>query len=287
LQPRRGIELMKTTIRAAALVSALLYCALHVTLAAAQAPAKIQNPQIEIGYGKPSNPAFQPIHDRLTKLQVLEEFRQFMAPLRLPRKLVVRVDQCGAATRPYKPQGPVTVCYELIDQIERIAAKAPQDAQKTVIIGAFIEVVLHETAHAVFDLLEVPVWGRAEDAADNLAAFIMLQFGDDLALQTIRGTTDFFQLSGKTWTGSDFASVSSPEAQRYFNYLCMAYGGDAKTFEFVAKAEEGKEPVLPKKRADRCEREYAKFRMFFDLRIMPYVDPDLLITVRSMQWLRE
>jgi hypothetical protein len=67
----------------------------------------------------------------------------------------------------------------------------------------------------------------------------------------------------------------------------MAYGGDEKTFEFVAKAEEGKEPLLPKKRAERCAREFAKFRMFFDLRIMPYVDPDLLITVRSTQWLRE
>src|SRR5262249_5163307 len=213
-------------MRCAALVLALLCSTFDAIPAGAQQPGKVQNPQIEIAYGQPTAPALQPIHDRLTKLQVLEEFKQFMAPLRLPRKLAVRVDQCGAATRPYKPQGPVTVCYELIDQIERVAAKAEQGAQRTIIVGTFIQAILHETAHAGFDLLAAPIWGRAEDAADNLAAFIMLQFGDELALQTIRGTTDFFQLSGKTWTGSDFASVSSPEAQRYFNYLCMAYGGD-------------------------------------------------------------
>jgi hypothetical protein len=38
---------------------------------------------------------------------------------------------------------------------------------------------LHETGHAVFDLLEVPVLGREEDAADLFSAYIMLHFGKD------------------------------------------------------------------------------------------------------------
>jgi hypothetical protein len=281
---KRGSSPMPSTIRGAALGLALLYPVFDVTPARAQAPADIQNPQIEIAYRKPSNPAFQPIYDRLTKLKVLEQFKQFTAPLRLPRKLTVAVDQCNAKTRPYKPQGPVTVCYELVEQIERVAAKAGPEVQERLIVGTFVQVVLHETSHAVFDILQIPVWGREEDAADNLAAFIMLQFGDDLALQTIQGTANFFQLSEKTWTGSDFADVNSPDPQRYFNYLCMAYGSDKTTFEFLVKADEGKEPMLPKRRAVRCEREYETFRKFFNMRIMPYVDPDLLTTVRSMQW---
>src|SRR5439155_9463305 len=109
---------------------------------------------------------------------------------------------------------------------------------------------------------------------------LMLQFGTDVALPTILGTAKFFELSGKTWTGSEFASVNSPEPQRYFNYLCMAYGSDKKTFEFLAKAEEGKLAELPEKRALACGREYATFLKFFDLRIMPHVDPDLLVMVR-------
>lgn len=274
---------MRSMITGVALGVALL-SPLSIEHARAQAPGGIQNPQIEIAYRKPGNPAFQPIHDRLTKLKVLEQLKQFMAPLRLPRKLAITVEQCGSKTRPYRPQGPVTVCYELVEQIERVAAKAPQEARERLIVGTFVQVVLHETSHAVFDILQVPVWGRAEDAADNLAAFIMLQFGDDLALDTIQGTASFFQLSEKTWTGSDFADVNSPDPQRYFNYLCMAYGSDKTTFEFLAKADEGKEPILPKRRAVRCAREYETFRKFFNMRIMPYVDPDLLTTVRSMQW---
>jgi hypothetical protein len=249
-----------------------------------QEPRTVQNSQIEIAYGRPNAAAFQPIYERLTRLKVLEQFAQLMAPLRLPQKLAVRVDECGAAARPFKPQGSATVCYELLDQIERIAATAEQDARDAIIVGTFIQVLLHEVAHAVFDILQVPIWGRIEDAADNFSAFVMLQFGDDLARKTIRGSTNFFLLSGRTWTGSDFASVGSPERQRYFNYLCMAYGSDAKTFEYLVKEADGTPPALPQQRKPWCGQEYETFRMFFDLRIMPYIDPDLLVVVRSMEW---
>jgi hypothetical protein len=42
-----------------------------------------------------------------------ETAQQFLSPLRLPRKLKVQVEQCGAPTRAYKPGQPATVCYEL------------------------------------------------------------------------------------------------------------------------------------------------------------------------------
>jgi hypothetical protein len=206
--------------------------------------------------------------------------------LRLPRKLSVQFDQCGGGPpRAYKSPGPSSICYELIDQIEKASAKAQQNMRETVLVGTVVQVVLHEVAHGVFDVLQVPIWGREEDAADMLAAFIMLQFGEDVARQTILGTAVFWEITGQTWNGSAFASQGSPEAQRYFNYLCIAYGGAPKSFEFLVKAEEGKKPILPEARSQRCEREYHQFRKAFDLRIMPFVDPDLLVAIRSRPWL--
>jgi hypothetical protein len=35
----------------------------------------------------------------------------------------------------------------------------------------------------------------------------------------------------------------------------------------------------------RCSGEYEQVRHAFDLRIMPYVDPDQAIKVRAAQWL--
>ena len=40
-----------------------------------------------------------------------------MAPLKLPHRLTVQTGECGATYVPYA-YGPVTICYEYLDQIE-------------------------------------------------------------------------------------------------------------------------------------------------------------------------
>ena len=274
---------MKCSVGAIAAICAVSLAA-FATPSVAQPATALQNKQVDVEYVRPRNPQFRPIYDDLTKRKVLEELRQFLSPLKLPRKLVVKIDECGASMRDYKPGGPATICYEVIGQIVRIADKANPDMRASVIDGTFVQAALHEVAHAVLDILRVPVWGRLNDAADRLAAFIMLQFGDEVARRTIVGTALFFELSGRSWTGSEFADVKSPEAQRYFNYLCIAFGGAPKTFEFLVKAEGDAKPILPVDRARRCAGEYAQVHLAFNLRIMPYVDPDLLVKVRASQW---
>jgi Putative metallopeptidase len=266
-------------------MAALTASMMTAPAAAQQVPAELQNPLVEIVYREPRTLAFKPIAERLKQHHVLEQLKVFLAPLRLPRKLTVNVDECGAPTRPYRSQGPVTICYELVDQIEKVAAKADASERERVLVGAFVQVAFHETAHAVFDMLQVPVWGREDDAADRLAAFIMVEFGEDVAMQTILGTAAFFRLSGRTWTGSEFAEVNSPEAQRFYNYLCIALGGAPKSFDFLVNPKDKDEQLLPDRRAERCAGEFEQVRQAFNLRIMPYVDPDILVKVRAIQWL--
>jgi hypothetical protein len=264
---------------AAALAFALLGPALQPTPGSAQPAPNLENSQVDVSYVPPRDPKFQPIYDRLKNLQVLENLRQFLAPLRLPRKLAIRIDQCGAATHSYVPGQGVTICYEFIDEIEQIIPGS--NDREGMVAGTFVQVMLYDVSLAVFDLLEVPVWGREHDAADRLAALLMLQFGEDISFKTIVGVANFFIMSKKTWTGSDFADIRSPEAQRFYNYICIAYGGDPRTFSFlVAKDKE----LLPKDRAERCADEYEQVRTAFYLRIMPHVDPDLLIAVRAKRW---
>jgi hypothetical protein len=255
--------------------------ALAFTLVSPVSPLAQQS-QIKISYEQPTNSQLRPIYERLKQRHVLEELQAFMTPLRLPRQLTVRTAECGATTTEYKPQGPATVCYEMVDFIEKLAAQhaQDQDSAQMAIAGAVIETVLHETAHAIFDVLQVPIWGREDDAADRLAALIMTQFGEDITKTTISGTANLFTWSGKTWTGSDFSSTASPEYQRFFNYACIAFAADPLQFgDLVDKG------ILPKSRSQRCKDEYQQIRKAFNLRIMPYVDADMLIKVRSTPWL--
>jgi hypothetical protein len=257
-----------------------------VWLAGQSGPIRAQdiaNSQVEIAYVAPTNPEFVPLYERLKIRQPLEELRQFLAPLQLPRKLLVKTDQCGATYVPYD-FGPATICYEYLDQIERLAPAdvSPSGVTRAnAIAGAFVQVALHQVAEALYNILQAPVWGRQEDAADKLAGFIMMQFGKDVALRTLTGTTYFYEASDRTWTGVDFSDERGTEDQRFYNYLCIAYGGDPATFGNLVQ-----DHTLPKSRADGCYHEYTELQFAFRQTILPHVDQELMAKVQSMQWLR-
>lgn len=250
--------------------------------AVAEVGNTLENKQIEIAYIRPKSDVLVPVYDDLVQRGVLEEMRNFLAPLRLPRPIKVQVDECGGEARPYKPGGAATVCYELVAKIAEIASQhAATDSRDytNAVTGTFINAMLHEVALAIFDVLQIPVWGREDDAADRLTAFIMLQFGEDVADITISGAANFFSWSNRTWTGRDFETARSPEAQRFYNFLCIAYGGEPHVFgDLVDKG------ILPQHRAGRCRGEYEQIRKAFDMRIMPFIDPDLLVRAKASRW---
>jgi putative metallopeptidase DUF4344 len=267
--------------------------------AVAQAPPPdLFNPQIEIEYVEPKTAEFAPIYERLVERKVLETLRQFLAPLKLPRKLTVRIDECGANYRRYSGQAVATVCYELIGEIERLAPVGnvqliqtqyrPAIKAEAGIIGPFVQSLLHEIALAVFDILEVPVWGRQDDAADRVAALIMLQFSkDNLAWNTIIGTAWF--LAGSALARPDLADVRGVMAQRYYTTLCIAVGGDSRTFgSFVAENRSDKAAAagdLPPSRARGCREEYEVLSSGFQSVMTPHLDQALVRRVRSITWI--
>jgi Putative metallopeptidase len=294
----------KNMRRSTAVVAFATWIIAQALPVSAQAPALQPNPQIQVDYIRPKNssPASDPtqynrymaIYEWLRIRRPLDEIQKFLAPLRLPRSIKIEVDTCGAERRPYvaanpvtgAAASPVTICYELIDKIENIAAgvKGNDPLKQMVIVGTFTQAVLHELAYAVFDVLQVPVWGREDDAADRLAAFVLLQFSGEIAHATMVGSAEFFLLSLRTWTGSAFADTTSPEGQRFYNFLCIAYGGDSNDFGGWTEAPEGQDPLLPDRRARQCSHEYHQVRAAFNLRIMPYIDPDLLLQIKAAQW---
>ena len=258
-------------------------------LVAAQTAPKPGGSQIEIAYVQPINPIYRPIYDRLQQRKVLEILQEFLAPFDLPRKLLVKVDECGSSSVRYKPQGPVTICYEYIEQIRRLAPRSTVQlvqgriSADSAIVGPFVQAVLREVATAAFDMFDVPVWGRLDDAADRVAAFIMLQFGPAVAWYTIVGSAWF--LSASTGTSADYSDVRGLVAQRYYTTLCMALGSEQRQeFErFVGKEAAGN---LPEDRAQACPEEYDALKQGFNATLTPHIDKQMLAKVRSVNWLK-
>ena len=272
--------------------------ALAVTLSAAaeQASSVPPNPQIDVAYTPPTDANLGPIYDRLRKRNVLETLQQFLAPVQLDRRLLVKFDQCGATSVRYRPLGPVTICYEYVEQIERMAPRTTVAlvqggvTPESALVGPVVQEVLHGVAVALFDILDVPVWGRLDDAADRVAAFIMLQFGPAVAWNTIVGTTWF--LAGNATLPADYADVRGAIAQRYYTTLCIAYGSEKRGLfgakalagfsEFVKTTAAGS---LPASRAASCGNEYDLINQAFADTIMPRLQPELLKQVQSTNWI--
>jgi Putative metallopeptidase len=272
----------------------LFALAVALALAALSVQAQDQpfprNPNIDISYVRPTDSNFALVYDRMRQLEVLETLQEFLSPLKLPRKIVVKMDQCGGAlTVPYKSNGVVTICYE---QLASIRNTAPQDGfvsfgqgrQLTAdqaVAGGVARLILYETSFAVFDVLRIPVWGRVEEAADNVTALIMLEFGEELAWTTILGSAWYLAQRGLLGTGF-FSDAARPlEAQRFYNYLCFAYGAQAKSYEFLVNGFN-----LPPERAKLCREEYFKLRRAFRTTFLRHIDAKLIEQVkRRKSWL--
>jgi hypothetical protein len=259
--------------------------------------------QIDIAYIEPEDPAYSAIYEDLRRRQILEEVREFLSPVRLPDKVLIKTEQCDAPESPYQPGSPVTICYEYIAKLAALATKIPANGttprgvtRDDAMVGAIAQAVLHEMSLVVFDQQKIPVWGREDDAADKLAGFLMLQMDNNTSHRLMNGAAFFFEASDRTWTGSDFSDVKSTEAQRFYNYLCIAYGKDQKAFgDFVQPSGQQagggvsskREDLLPQARAVRCRGEYADFKLGYDTLIKPCLDQQRLEKVMTrVDWLK-
>ena len=187
--------------------------------------------------------------------------------------------QCGEINAFYDPaNSSINLCYEFVADIEDRAPRAttPEGITRDeVVVGQIVGTLLHEGGHAISNLLRLPVLGREEDTADQIAAFVMLQFGRDIARTLIKGET--FGWNQRQRTASRFWGPHSTALQRQHTFLCLAYGSDPQGFEdFVTKFR-----WLPKARADNCANEYQQVLHAFRETIVPHLDMALVKQMRE------
>ncbi|HZR62134.1 MAG TPA: DUF4344 domain-containing metallopeptidase [Xanthobacteraceae bacterium] len=259
------------------------------------AAAQFDRPnRIRIQYDPPKNPDLQEIYGRLEDRQFLEKIQRILSPLRLPEELTVKTAECGMMNAWYKRENSkptVTVCYELLKNISQSLPKqttpsgiTPADAA----IGQAVWLVLHEVGHATFDMFRVPIFGHEENAADNFADYIMLQFGKGQARQLIGG-------AAWAWRGyvadyrtnpeireqlAAFASNHGQPQERFYNLMCLAYGADPVTFADLTQ-----DGFLPPSRSPNCKYEYKTLTDAFHQEISPHIDQEMARRVLDTSWL--
>jgi hypothetical protein len=260
-----------------------------VILASLALPAQAQEARtnrIQIEYVPPKSPEYQSLMESLKANHGLEKMQEIFSVLRLPSDLNLRTTECGMANAWYQ-RPTVTICYEYLNDIRKSipAETTPQGITPTdAVLGQFFYVVAHEMGHAVFDMLNVPLWGRAEDAADQFATYVMLQFGKDNARRLIGGAAysyrNYINNPKVVVPLEAFSEVHGAPVQRFYNLLCMAYGADRETFgDLVANG------YLPQTRARNCRVEFGEANFAFQQTVRPSIDRDMAKKVLEGAWL--
>jgi putative metallopeptidase DUF4344 len=247
--------------------------------------------RVVIEYVRPQNADLQGLYEALKAYGALEKIQKILSPMRLPDRLVVKTMECGKVDAWYRRGDfvpTVTICYELLKHVlDSLPTEAssegitPDDAK----VGQVLWFTLHETGHAAFDIFDVPIFGKEEDAADNFATYVMLQFTE--ARRLIRGAAwawseymrDYKRNPVVRVRLAGFADNHGQPQQRFYNLACLAFGSNPEQFADF-------EGYLPPTQAPRCAYEYRTLASAFNREIgRPHIDYELAKGVTEANWL--
>ena len=253
-------------------------------IAGARAHAQGSDGSIRITYEAPKDQSVQQAYDMAKGARSLEMMQVIFSPFRLPEDLYMKYVNCDGVPNAYffreddKPT--IRVCYEYLSSIYDMMPKDPTAEGLTpreVFTGQLLFAIAHEFGHAAFEIYNIPVLGRQEDAADQFATHFLLNFGGPLAKRLIWGAAysynDYMKnLKDKpkvTLPITAFASDHGAPEQRFYNLVCIAYGYDPDAFATVV--EKG---YLPDPRAKVCKYEYSNLSYAITKLVGPHIDQD-------------
>lgn len=98
-------------------------------------------------------------------------------------------------------------------------------------IDTVLHTLLHEAGHAFIADQNIPILGKEEDAVDNFAAVLMIEYvenGDDATISA----ADMFAFESDDrpdyYDFGEYIDEHSFDLQRYFSTLCLVYGSNAE-----------------------------------------------------------
>lgn len=224
--------------------------------------------RFEVEYGAAA-PEFDPFLAGLREHRFLDTIAARLNDgLVLPRTITLATGHCDVPNASYDPtRREVLLCYELFETLsDRFADRA---GAEYLVSGTVVFALMHELAHGLIHVLDLPVTGREEDAADQLATLLLLDqgpSGDTLAF----GAVGWFATNAERHPLDDlaFSDDHGLDLQRVYNILCWIYGRDPEAYPELHA-----EDLLPVHRRSRCAPEYARLAESWRRLLAPHRRP--------------
>lgn len=135
-------------------------------------------------------------------------------------------------------------------------ALSERDPVELYVEANIAETLYHEMAHALIDILQLPIYGPEEFAADTFSIVMMNRLHDEATVQQMAGDVArnywlFAEGAGQHRDDLALWDVHAPDLQRYYNFACLMYGADPDMRGDLVEVFD-----LPEERAETCEEEY-------------------------------
>jgi hypothetical protein len=206
----------------------------------------------------------QAVVDRITKIATTIDDK-----FRLPRPLAIKIEDCGEANAYYQPADhAIRVCHELFAFLTKLFTTAGVDAAKIADLtnNTVLFAYLHEWGHAFVGELGLPITGRGEDAADELATLVLANAKDKEAGTTIAmAAGQWFSIMQARRTSMNFADSHSLDGQRAVTIACLFFGSDPKRFRPLLAITK-----IDRDRAAKCIRDYPQRKTTWNQLLAPY-----------------
>ena len=128
------------------------------------------------------------------------------------------------------------------------------EAEDAFVEANILGIFYHELGHALIDVMQMPVFGQEEDAAD-VASILLIDhlFEPESALDMAYDVANGFwaEAVANAEYPVPYWDTHGPDEQRFYNTVCLFYGGDPDTRDDFAEDME-----LPEERAEYCVEEY-------------------------------
>lgn len=191
----------------------------------------------------------------------------------LPAEVEFSFEDCKDSDVYYDEQrNRVVICRQWLSEMERVLSRSSSDKAlvRQTVQSVAAAVFLHETAHALIDVLDLPVTGREEDAADQFSTLVLLHQKDGLrkvlqVAQTYKALSQDTARYPPVYWGEHSLNI-----QRYYDTLCMVYGRDPKQNSTSLNSD-----LLPAARAEICESEYQRIESSWKKLLKPHANNSL------------
>ncbi len=166
----------------------------------------------------------------------------------LPTDVTVLVKSCKDGTQYLVEKDRVEFCVQDFAEVREVMRDAGEKNLMESVLSDAAATLLHELAHALIDVRNLPITGREEDVADQFAVWQAVEGLKDPDI--VLSQAFEYGLSQDLYEQVEDDEHSS-DGQREANLLCWLYGSDPQGWEHLVD-----DDPLTEDRAELCEDEW-------------------------------